>query len=185
MPRLPDLPRLVFCTNVIQESMRLYPPAWAFERQAIEEDVVAGYAIPKKAIVAVSPFTLHRTPAHWDNPEGFDPDRFTPERSQGRPKNAYLPFGGGPRLCIGNAFAMMEAQIIIASIMQRARLSLVPGHPVELEPVVTLRPKHGLRVVAQPRKAGLGAATPARASSRPTAAVTPSGRCPMGSGALA
>jgi cytochrome P450 len=150
-PALEDLPKLRYTSMVIQESMRLFPPVWAFERQAIAADVVAGFAIPRRAIVAISPYALHRHRAHWENPEGFDPDRFLPENADARAKYAYLPFGGGPRLCIGNGFAMMEAQIILAMIVQRYRLALVPGKPVEPDPVITLRPKHGLPMTLQPR----------------------------------
>jgi cytochrome P450 len=154
-PSFADLPKLPFCMNVVQESMRLYPPAWAFERQAIEDDVLAGYTIPAGSIVSMSPYALHRDPAHWENPEGFDPDRFLPERSEGRSRHAYMPFGGGPRQCIGNSFALMEAQIVIASIVQRFRLALVPGHPVELDPVITLRPKNGIKMTLEPRAASV------------------------------
>jgi cytochrome P450 len=179
-PSLDDLPKLTLCANVVQEAMRLYPPAWTFERQALEDDELAGCTVPAGAIVAISPFTLHRHPAYWDNPEGFDPDRFTPARSEGRPKHAYLPFGGGPRLCIGNSFALMEAQLIVASVVQRQRLSLVPGHPVELEPVVTLRPRYGIQVrLAPQRPAGAAqdiAAGPARAARASGGAAV----CPMG-----
>ncbi len=186
-PSLADLPRLPLCANVIHEAMRLYPPAWTFERQALGADELVGYAIPTGAIVAISPFTLHRHPAHWDNPEGFDPDRFTPERAEGRPRHAYLPFGGGPRVCIGNSFALMEAQLIVASVVQRQRLSLVPGHPIELEPVVTLRPRHGIVVTTQPqRSAGpdvARAVPPGRAGEAPRPSgppPAPAQTCPIG-----
>jgi cytochrome P450 len=150
-PSLADLPRLTFTKMVIEESLRLYPPAWAFERQAVEPDVICGYAIAPGDIVGISPYAVHRHPRHWDNPEGFDPERFRPERVEGRPRYAYLPFGGGPRVCIGNGFAMMEAQVLLAAIVQHARLELVPDHPVELSPLITLRPKHGLRMTLHRR----------------------------------
>jgi cytochrome P450 len=179
-PSIDDLAKLTLCANVVQEAMRLYPPAWTFERQALEDDELAGCAVPAGAIVAISPYTLHRHPAYWDNPEGFDPDRFTAARSEGRPKHAYLPFGGGPRLCIGNSFALMEAQLIVASVVQRHRLSLVPGHPVELEPVVTLRPRYGIQVRLAPQRPvettlEVGSVAPRAARATGGAAV-----CPMG-----
>jgi cytochrome P450 len=145
-PTLEDLPKLAFTDRVVRESMRLYPPAWAFERDALEDDVLAGYRIEKGSTVGVITYALHRHPGHWENPEGFDPDRFLPERSASRARYAYLPFGGGPRLCIGMGMAMMEAVLVLATLRQRYRFELVPGHPVELDPSVTLRPKHGIRM---------------------------------------
>ena len=153
-PRVDDLPRIKYVNQVLQESMRLYPPAWIFERQAIADDVIAGFKVPKKAIVAISPFVLHRQRSLWENPEGFDPDRFAPDRSE-RPRYAYLPFGGGPRQCIGMGFAMMEANLILARIMQRFRVDLVPAQRIEPEPMVTLRPKGGLRMKLR-RQAPIG-----------------------------
>lgn len=153
-PRLEDLPKLELTRRVIEESMRLYPPVWAFERQAIEPDEVLGFEIPKRAIVGVCPYTLHRHPAYWSNPEGFDPDRFLPEAAAARPRYAYLPFGGGPRTCIGNGFAMMEAQIAVATIARRFRLDLAPGARLELSPVVTLRPKGPVPMTLRARAAG-------------------------------
>jgi cytochrome P450 len=153
-PRLEDLPKLTYCANVVSEALRLYPPAWAFERQAIADDTILGCRVPKGSMVGISPYVVHRHPAHWDNPLGFDPDRFTPARSEGRPRYAYLPFGGGPRMCIGNAFALMEAQLVVARVVQRYRVDLLPGHPVELDPVVTLRPKNGIHVTLTQQHSG-------------------------------
>ena len=150
-PTPEDLPKLRYTTMVIQESMRLYPPAWAFERAAIGDDEVAGYHVPAGTMLIFCPFTLHRDPALWDNPEGFEPERFSPERAAARPRYAYLPFGGGPRHCIGNGFAMMEVQIILAMVVQRCRLWLVPGHPVEMDPLITLRPRGGVRMTLAAR----------------------------------
>jgi cytochrome P450 len=152
-PTLDDLPKLKLVKMVIEESLRLYPPAWAFERQAVADDTIAGYPVRAKTIIGMTPYALHRHPRYWENPEGFDPERFTPERSEGRPRYAYLPFGGGPRFCIGNGFAMMEAQILVAMIAQRHRLQLVPGHPIVLDPTVTLRPKHGVKVTIERQRA--------------------------------
>jgi cytochrome P450 len=147
-PTLADLPKLPYTAMVIQESMRLFPPVWAFERQARGADVVAGFDVPAKAIMAVCPYALHRHPAYWEDPERFDPLRFTPERVESRPRYAYLPFGGGPRQCIGNGFAMMEAQIILAMVVRQKHLALSPGFELELDPVVTLRPKRGMPMTA-------------------------------------
>jgi cytochrome P450 len=143
-PDAEDAPRLRYAKMVVEESMRVFPPVWAIERQALEDDVVGGFRLPKRALVAISPFLLHRHRDYWQNPEGFDPERFAPENAEKRPKFAYLPFGGGPRQCIGMGFATIEAQMILARIVQRFRLELVPGHRVEPEPVVTLRPRGGL-----------------------------------------
>jgi cytochrome P450 len=153
-PELDDLARLVYTKQVIEEALRLYPPAWIMERQAIDTDAIGGFEIPKGAIVGISPWSIHRSTKLWDNPEGFDPERFRPEAAAARPKLAYLPFGAGPRFCIGNAFALMEAQIIVALVMQRHVLELVPGHPVVPDPLVTLRPRHGIRMTL-PRGAAL------------------------------
>lgn len=148
-PKLEDLDRLVYTEQVLKESMRLFPPAWFISRSVIEDDVVGGYHIPKGSWVLFSPYLTHRDPRFWTNPEGFDPLRFTQEEEEKRPKCAYFPFSTGPRKCIGEAFAMMEARLILAVIMQRARLELVPGRRVELDPTVTLRPKAGLWMAAR------------------------------------
>ncbi|MCC7380571.1 MAG: cytochrome P450 [Deltaproteobacteria bacterium] len=152
-PTWSELPRLGYVTRVIEESMRLYPPAWIIERDALEDDVVAGYRVPKGATVGFPAYTLHRHPEYWSNPEGFDPDRFDPALAATRPKHAYLPFGGGPRTCIGNAFAMMEMQVILPMIVQRFRLDLAPGFRLELDPSITLRPKRGIPVKISERSA--------------------------------
>jgi cytochrome P450 len=137
---------------VLEESMRLYPPVWAFARAAVEDDEIGGYHIPAKSTVVLSPYAMHRHPAFWENPEGFDPERFTPERSAGRPHFAYFPFGGGPHLCIGNNFAMTEAQLTLATVVQRYQLHLVPGYPVEPEPLGTLRPRYGVLMTLHERR---------------------------------
>jgi cytochrome P450 len=134
------------CTRrVIEESLRLYPPAWGFSRLALGDDQIGGYRVPKGSIVFVIPFVVHRRPKLWPDPERFDPDRFAPERESARPRFAYIPFGGGPRGCIGNQFAMLEAQLIVASIAQRYRVELVPGQDIRPEPLITLRPTPGVR----------------------------------------
>ncbi len=147
VPTLADLPRLAYTKQVIEESLRLYPPAWVFERQAVVDDEIKGYRLPKGSIIGISPWSIHRSPSLWNDPERFDPDRFLPAPVAARPKFAYLPFGGGPRFCIGNGFAMMEAQVIVAMIAQKYSLDLVPGHPVVPDPLVTLRPRFGMQMI--------------------------------------
>jgi cytochrome P450 len=143
-PSVEDLPRLKYTAMVLDEAMRLYPPAWMFTRAARENDEIGGYFIPKTSFLFLSPYIVHRKPSLWEDPEGFDPERFAPERAASIPRFAYFPFGGGPRQCIGNTFAIMESVLLLAVFMQKYRLDLVPGHPVEPEPLVTLRPKHGV-----------------------------------------
>ena len=156
-PTLADLKRLEYTTMVIEEAMRLYPPAWVLERDSIAEDVVGGYRLPKGSLVGISPYILHRNPDLYPNPEGFDPERFSKGASAARPKYHYLPFGGGPRFCIGNAFALMEMQIIVPMLLQRFRLDLLPGFRLQLDPSVTLRPKHGIDVRLRRAERSLGA----------------------------
>jgi cytochrome P450 len=151
VPTLHDLPQLRYTTMVINESLRLVPPAWGIGRTALEDDEIDGYHIPAGTIVALSPYVTHRQPDLWPNPEGFDPERWAPEQPTERQRFAYFPFGGGPRLCIGNNFALMELQLILATVAQRVRLDLVPGHPIALEPGITLRPKHGVLMTAHQR----------------------------------
>ena len=144
IPQFSDLPKLNYTLKVIQESMRLYPPAWVIGREALEADSIDGYPIKKGDQVMLTIFALHRQEAFWPNPERFDPERFTKEAIKSRQKHAYLPFGGGPRFCIGNNFALMEMQLILPMILQRYQLDLVPDHKVEVEPLITLRPKYGM-----------------------------------------
>lgn len=139
VPALEDIPELALTTNAIRESMRLYPPIWIMERHVVEEDVIAGYRMPKDSSVVVCPWTLHRHPEFWEAPEEFRPARF-----DGSPTPAYLPFGAGPRFCIGNEFALLEAKIITAMLLQRYRLKPVPGARIEPFPGITLPPRHGL-----------------------------------------
>ncbi|RPI30751.1 MAG: cytochrome P450 [Chloroflexota bacterium] len=144
MPTMDDLPDLSYTRKVIQEAMRLYPPAWIVSRKAVQEDEIGGYHIPANAVIEMCTYVVHRHPKYWENPDIFDPERFDPERSAARPAFAYFPFGGGPRLCIGRDFAMIEAQLLLAAVASRFSLELKPGHPVEPEPYVTLRPRYGL-----------------------------------------
>lgn len=145
-PTLEDVPKLAYTKAVIQESMRLYPPIWIIERRVIADDVISGFTLPAGSAVVVCPYALHRHPTFWADPEKFDPSRF----QNGTPE-AYIPFGAGPRFCIGNEFAMLEAHLITAMVMQSFRLTLVADHPVEPQPDITLRSKHGMRMMLHPR----------------------------------
>jgi cytochrome P450 len=144
IPTVEDLPRLAYTRMVLEEALRLYPPAVGFNRKALADDEVGGYVVPANTLIWLSPYATHRHPEFWEHPEVFDPERFSPERSAGRPHFAHFPFGGGPRLCIGSNFAMMEAQLILATIAQRYRLRLLPGHQVEPQVLLTMRPRNGL-----------------------------------------
>ncbi|MFO0658430.1 MAG: cytochrome P450 [Polyangiaceae bacterium] len=148
-PTPEDLPRLNYTKMVIQESMRLYPPAWTIGRGVEQDDEIGGYKIPAGSMVIVSPYLVHHNPRIWSNPEGFDPTRFSPENAASIPKFAYFPFGAGPRQCIGNGFAMTEAQLVLATMLQRVRLEESPGHSVVAQPQITLRPRDGLWVTAK------------------------------------
>lgn len=142
-----------YLRQVIEEAMRLYPPAWTTSRTAIDDDVIMGYPIPAGTNVMVSPHVMHQNPRYWREPGRFDPDRFAPEARDRRPKFAYIPFGGGPRSCIGSNFAMMEMQIAITSLLQAFDLQLAQSEPVECEAVISIRPKDGIRFRAIPREA--------------------------------
>ncbi len=139
-----DLGQLGLTRRVIEETLRLYPPVPALQRQAIAMDEIDGMTIPPRAFVFLCPYATHRNGELWPDPERFDPDRFLPERAEDRPRFAYLPFGAGPRICIGNEFALMEAQIVLAMLMRRFRFEPVAGRPVESEVRLTLRPKSGV-----------------------------------------
>jgi cytochrome P450 len=160
-PTADDESKLEWTAAVVAESMRLYPPAWIIERQAVAEDSWSGLAIPPGTIAVTPPYLIHRHPEHWPNPEGFDPTRFLPGAGAGRHRYAYLPFGGGRRQCIGGGFATLEATLLLATITQRFRLNLLPGaHPVP-QPTVTLRPSR-LAMTLHPRESAARTATPAR-----------------------
>jgi cytochrome P450 len=149
-PTLEDLPRLEYTRRVRDESMRLYPPAWVTERKALGEDVLCGYRIPAGVTVGISQYATHRNPEFWENPQAFDPDRFSPERSASRHSYAYFPFGGGPRQCIGKNLALLETHLALAMLLQRFRFELEPDRPIKTDPQVTLRLKGGLRMRLKP-----------------------------------
>jgi cytochrome P450 len=146
-----DFARLTYTQQVVQETMRLYPPAWLIARAPYEDTTLGGYFLPAGSLVFLPPWIVHRHPDHWESPEGFDPDRFAPGADATRHRFAYFPFGGGPHQCIGNNFALMEAVLVLATLARDFRLDLVPGFAVVPDPQVTLRPRDGVRVVARRR----------------------------------
>lgn len=150
VPTLADMPQLPYTEQIIKESMRLMPPAWMIQREATEDVSIGGYVIPKGADVAMSQYAVHRDPRWYANPERFVPERWTPEFTKQLPKFAYFPFGGGPRLCIGQQFAMMESMLMLATITQRFDLELMPGQRIVPQPSITMRPKYGLKMRVRP-----------------------------------
>jgi cytochrome P450 len=149
LPTVADIPFLPFVEQVVTEAMRLYPPAWIIGRRAIEPYPIGGYVAPARTILLMSQWVMHRDARWFPDPERFDPDRWTPAFKAALPKFAYFPFGGGPRQCIGEGFAWMELVLVIATLAGRWRLRLVPGHPVAPQPLVTLRTKHGMRMIVE------------------------------------
>lgn len=150
-PTVEDVPRLRYTEMVVAESMRLYPPAWAVGRLALHELEIGGYLISPKALVLLSPYVTQRDARFFPEPARFDPERWMPEAREARPQFSYFPFGGGPRRCIGEGFAWMEAILLVASFARRWRMRLVPGHPVAPRAVITLRPKHGMLMTVSQR----------------------------------
>jgi len=151
-PAFVDLARLPYTRMVIEEALRLYPPIYTLPwRGALADDEVCGVKIPKGTTVSIVPWVLHRHSKLWDHPERFDPERFSPDRSGGRSRFSYLPFGTGPRVCIGASFAMTETMLILATLAQRYRLRLVPGHNVEPQGLVVLKARYGMEMTLQSR----------------------------------
>jgi cytochrome P450 len=151
-PTAEDLPGLRYTEMVLAESMRLYPPAWILGRRALKDYEVGGFHIPAGSIVVLSPYVMHRDERYFPEPQRFDPERWTPEAKEARPQFSYFPFGGGPRRCIGEGFAWMEGILVIATLARRWRMRLVPGHSVATQPMVTLRPKHGMQMKLEQRR---------------------------------
>ncbi|MEK7830017.1 MAG: cytochrome P450, partial [Acidobacteriota bacterium] len=139
-------PRLRYTEMVFAEAMRMYPPAWIIGRRALNDYELNGYHVPNRSIILMSQYVAHHNPKYFPDPDRFDPERWTAEARESRPKFSYFPFGGGPRLCIGESFAWMEGVLVMATLARKWRMRLVPGHPVELQPIVTLRPKHGMKM---------------------------------------
>jgi cytochrome P450 len=144
VPTYEDAERLPWTTACFEEAMRIIPPVWHVQRVALEDDVVCGYRIPAGTLVFVSIWSTHRDPKVWPNPLGFDPRRWLGDAPKQRPRFAYLPFGGGRRICVGHGFAMLNATLLAAMIAQRFRFDLAPGADIVLDPTVTIRPLHGI-----------------------------------------
>lgn len=154
MPTFDDLRQLSYTMQVIQEGMRLYPPGFAIGREPVSDDLIQGEHIPAGSVIFISIAAIHRDPLHWERPNEFFPDHFAPEKEKERPRLAYMPFGAGPRMCIGNHFALMEMQLLLAMLVRQFDFELVPGHPVEPEPLITLKPRHGIMVRVKNRVLG-------------------------------
>ncbi len=151
-PTFDDLPKLVYTRQVIDETLRVRPAAYILTRWAQQADTVCGYAVPAQSALTLCPYITHHLPEFWPQPECFDPERFAPGTDGDRPRYAYLPFGGGPRQCIGNSFALTEATLITAAIVQRFRVRVHPDHPGEMDPQITLRMKGGLPARLEERR---------------------------------
>jgi cytochrome P450 len=150
-PTVDAATKLPYISSVVTEAMRLFPPAWTIGRRAKVPSEIGGYPISAGALVFMSQWTMHRDARFYRDPERFLPDRWTPEFRALLPKHAYFPFGGGPRVCVGEAFAWMELVLVLATIAQRWDLRLVPGHPVATQPLLTLRSRHGMRMTLHAR----------------------------------
>jgi cytochrome P450 len=145
VPVVADLEHLKYATMVVHESLRIIPPVWVIPRDAVKDDEIGGFKVPAKSTVLLCPYLTHRHRDFWENPEAFDPDRFLPENAKGRPRHAYFPFGGGPRLCMGLDMAIMETLLMLAMVVQRYRVHLVPGHREEPECILDMIPRYGVR----------------------------------------
>jgi cytochrome P450 len=150
-PTVADLSQLPYTEMVVRESMRLYPPAPGFAREPIEDVSIGGYVVPRGSLISVNTYAMHRDRRFFDDPERFDPERFAAGWEEHIGRYAFLPFGGGPRVCIGNGFAMMEARLILATVVQRWHLSLEPGQEIVPAQLVTVRPKNGIRMRIEAR----------------------------------
>lgn len=153
LPTAEDFPQLRYTEMIVAESMRLYPPAWIMGRKVVQELEIGGYTIPVDNVVLLSPYLMHHDERYFPEPFKFDPERWQPEARESRPKHAYFPFGGGPRQCIGEPFAWMEAVLLLATIGQKWQLRLAPGHQVVPQPLITLRSKGGMPMTLVKRDA--------------------------------
>ena len=152
IPAVEDIPNLEYTEKIVRESMRLYPPAWTLGRQAINDYNLDDYVIPAKSIILMSQYVMHRNPKYFPEPDLFYPERWTRETRIQLPRFSYFPFGGGIRGCIGEAFAWMEGTLIVATVCSRWRMLHEPNHKVELKPLITLRPKYGMKMQLEQKK---------------------------------
>jgi len=152
IPAVDDFPRLRYTEMVLAESMRLFPPAWAIGRLAVDDCEIGGYLAPSRSLVLMSQYIMHRDARYFPEPERFDPERWTPEARESRPQFSYFPFGGGPRRCIGEGFAWLEGVLLLATLAQQWQMRLIANHSVALRPVITLRPKYGMRMIISKRE---------------------------------
>lgn len=152
LPTVEDVPALRYTRMVVSESMRLYPPAWAMGRRATCDIAIEDYLLPAGTSFFMTQFLMHRNPRYFPDPLRFDPERFAPESESSRPRFAYFPFGGGKRQCIGESFAWTELVLLVATIAQHWKLRLMPGHPVQPQPLITLRPQYGMQMLLEKRR---------------------------------
>jgi cytochrome P450 len=150
-PGIEDLPKLPYTRMVADETLRLHPPIWLYPRDAVAEDEVGGWRVPKGGSVFMVPYVTHRHPDFWTEPDRFDPERFSDANRAAQPRYAYFPFGGGQRKCIGNQMAVVQMHLTLAMVAQRFRLSPVPDHPLTLATTVSFRPMQGIRLAITPR----------------------------------
>ena len=151
LPTFDDLPQLRYAEMVLAESMRLYPPAWTVARMTLASYRIGKYLLPPRTLLMMSQWIMHRDARYFPDPDRFDPERWTPEARSSRPKFSYFPFGGGPRQCVGEGFAWTEGVLLLVALAQHWTMRLVPGHPVEPQPRLTLRPKYGMKMVLKKR----------------------------------
>ncbi|AOJ07967.1 cytochrome P450 [Burkholderia mayonis] len=150
-PAVQDFEQLPYLSQVVDESLRVYPPIWGFTRDLVEDDEIGGYRIPARSSVFMSPYVTHRHPAFWRNPDAFDPENFASDAAA-RHRFVYFPFGGGMRKCIGFQTALLQMRVLVAVVAQHFDLNVLPGHPIELGATISLRPVHGIRLIVKPRE---------------------------------
>ncbi|GAA0905614.1 MULTISPECIES: cytochrome P450 [Streptomyces violaceusniger group] len=174
LPDAESAEALTYTKMVVDESLRMHPPIWIFPRAAVEADTLGGYGIEPGSSILLSPLVSHHNPRHWENPLAFDPYRFTPQAIKERPRMAYLPFGSGPRQCVGNFMALLELRIIVAMVNQRFRISRIPGTELRYgSPVISLRPLKDVMVTVTPRERSTAAPRPSRRTAPAAPAACP------------